>query len=102
MFETRNNSGLLSEQASLCLDGCRCCLVQCPRDATALHSRDQLAQKELWQLLLVQASGQTARVKMERERASFSPWPKWGTERPRSGATKVWEDLGDCRDCAME
>lgn len=50
--------------------------MQCPRDATALRSRDQLVQKELRQLLLVQAAGQAVRVKTERERASFSPWPK--------------------------
>lgn len=46
-------------------------------DVTALCSRDQVAQTELWQLLLVQATGQTARVTVEEgERASFRLWQR--------------------------
>lgn len=67
-------------------------------DVTALCSRDQVAQMDLWQLLLVQATGQAARVKMkEGERASFRLWQKGGTVRPFSQGTKVMGGLGGPR-----
>ena len=62
-----------------------------------------MAQTELWGLILVQAAGQAARVKMkEGERASFRLWQKRGSVRSFSRGTKVWGDLGDRGACAME
>lgn len=64
-------------------------------DVTALCSRDQVAQMELWQFLLVQATGQAARVKIkEGERVRFRLWQKGGIARPFSRSSKGWGELG--------